>query len=155
MRWPATSTNLMNAALMQVDIVRLSPSSTLGDAVRQLSRWQQRYAVVEQDEQFVGLVCDRDLRLALPSRLPHAEDGAGCVLETTIMSVCLRRPYTAHPNGSAVLSAQFMLHKRLGCLPIVEPDSGRAVGLLTLSDFARVFAAFGMSGAPPALSVGS
>ncbi len=139
---------------MNVDFVRLSPEHSLRDAIEQMSGRRERYAAVISEEAFVGLVCDRDLRLALPSRLRRplgrwsgsADDG--CLIDdTSVMSVCIRRPFTAHPRGSAIASAQFMLHKQVGCLPIVDDASG-LLGLLTLRDFARIFAAFAIGGGP-------
>lgn len=131
---------LTNAALMNVDFVRLSPDSTLRDALHDLGCTGQRYAVVEDDGAFVGLVSDRDLRLALPSRLSTEHDDL--LLDgNTVMSVCLRRPFTAHPRGLAFASAQLMIRKRVGCIPIVDHETSTVLGLLTRHDFTRVFAA--------------
>ena len=137
------SGKLTNAAVMHVDYPRLSPLSTLRDALDQLSQYDDRYAVVETDDRFLGIVSDRDLRLALPSRLQAAAslDNSTILDETSVMAVCIRRPFTAHPRGLAIASAQFMLQKGIGCLPVVD-DEDEILGLITLRDFTRIFAAF-------------
>ena len=128
---------------MHVDFPRISPFASLRDALTELSHDRDRYAVVETEDRFFGLVCDRDLRLALPSRLePQQAQDAALLDDLSVMSVCIRRPFIAPPSGLAIASAQFMLQKRIGCMPIVDESSKAVIGLLSLRDFARVFAAF-------------
>ena len=147
------ASRLTNAALMQVDFVSLSPLDTLRDVIEEMAGRRDRYAVVEWEDRFLGLVCDRDLRLALPSRFeqPGPHPLGDVADETTVMAICIRQPISAHPQGAAIMSAQLMLHKRIGCLPIVCPQSSRVLGLLTLSDFARAFAALSSGPVVPAL----
>lgn len=137
----AIPTQVSNAALMQVDVVRLHPDTTLREALREMVRACARHAVVEDDDgTFVGLVSDRDLRLALPSRLqhPHGLEGRLILDGRRIVEIAIRRPVTAALDGDATESARVMLSRGLGCLPIVR--DGRVHGILTLADFARVFA---------------
>ncbi len=139
--YPATTTQFTNAALMQVDVVRLRPDTTLREALRELVRARARHAIIEDEAgAFVGLVTDRDLRLALPSRLQHPQGLEGQLIldGRRIVEIAIRRPVTATLDGDAAESARVMLTRGLGCLPILR--DGQVHGILTLADFARVFA---------------
>lgn len=134
-------TSLTAAAIMQIDVVRLEPTYTLRDTLYAMTQARARYAVVERGGVFEGLVSDRDVRFALPSRLePSPDDQSHRVLDdTTVDAVRIRRPYFVRPHEQAVAAARLMLRKRVGCLPVVD-QLGHAIGLVTLEDFARVFA---------------
>ena len=140
MRSAGNAKNLTNAALMHVDFLRLSPFCSVDVALKSLAERGDRYAIVETENRLLGLVSDRDLRSAMVGLQPVTAPGDVAVLEdSTVLSVCIRRPFTGHPHGLAIASAQFMLQKRIGCLPIVDVGTQRVLGLLTLRDFTRVF----------------
>lgn len=125
---------------MQADIVRLEPTCTLRETIYAMTQARVRYAVVERDGSFEGLVSDRDVRFALPSRLESAPSSQPDPLldGTTVDAVCIKRPYHVRSTEPAAAAARLMLQKRVGCLPVVEPE-GPALGIVTLEDFARVF----------------
>lgn len=131
---------LTAAALMQVDVVRLEPMCSLRETIYAMTQARSRYAVVEREGVFEGLVSDRDVRFALPSRLGESHPGQPDRLldETMVDAVCIKRPYSVRPTESASAAARLMLQKRVGCLPVVD-HRGHAIGIVTLEDFARVF----------------
>ena len=137
MALPKSMMGLTNAALMRVEVVRLSPFSAYRDAARQMHKSRAQYAVVELRGRLLGLLSERDFA-GLPSAV-HTPADADTADEASVMSICLRDPFTAVPGGSAVLSAQFMLHKGIRCMPVVDEASG-VVGLLILGDLLRSLA---------------
>jgi len=132
--------DLTAAAIMQVDLVRLEPECSLRETIFAMTQARARYAVVEREGAFEGLVSDRDVRFALPSRLGTSNPGHPNRLldETTVDAVCIKRPYFLRPTDPAADAARLMLRKRVGGLPVVDPAE-RAIGIVTLEDFARVF----------------
>jgi len=134
---------LTNAAVMHVDFERLSPFCTLREALQQLTRPFRPYASIEASGRFLGLVFEQDVRRALAARPTRSrgQDDNSMLDKTSIMSVCWRQPYAAHPAGSAIASAQFMLHKQIGCLPVIEHETGTAMGLVTLNELTRTLEA--------------
>ncbi len=133
--------NLSNAAMMETNIIRVSPTTSLREALCEMTRAKTKYAIIEDDGKFVGLLCDRDLRFALPSRLDSSVDiRKDLYMENwRVAQVCIRRPYTVPSGGSAAVSARMMLEKDVGCLPVLN-EAGEVLGILMLRDFARVFA---------------
>lgn len=132
--------DLTAADLMQVDVVRLEPTLTLRETIYAMTQGRVRYALVEAAGAFQGLVSDRDVRFALPSRLGALEPAESDRLldETTVDAVCIRRPFSVAPDDAAADAARLMLQRRIGCLPVVSAD-GSALGMVTLEDFARLF----------------
>jgi CBS domain-containing protein len=132
--------SLTVASIMQVDLVRLAPTYSLRETLYAMTQARARYAVVEREGVFEGLVSDRDVRFALPSRLGASHPGQPHRLldETTVEAVRIKRPFSVRLNDSAAAAARLMLSKRIGCLPVVD-DQGRAIGLVTQEDFTRVF----------------
>ena len=133
-------TGLTAADIMQVDLVRLEPACTLRETIYAMTQARARYAIVEHAGAFEGLVSDRDVRFALPSRLRSEQPGESDHLldETTVDAVCIKRPYSVRPTDPAADAARLMIHRRVGCLPVVDAE-GRAIGMVTLEDFARIF----------------
>lgn len=138
-------TGLTAAAIMQVDVVRLEPAYTLRETLYAMTQARARYAIVERNGVFEGLVSDRDVRFALPSRLGPADAGHPNRLldETAVEAVRIQRPYSVRPTEPATSTARLMLEKRVGCVPVVNHHE-HAIGIVTLEDFARVFV--GLSG---------
>jgi acetoin utilization protein AcuB len=128
------------ADIMQVDLVRLDPTCTLRETIYAMTQARARYAVVEHEGAFAGLVSDRDVRFALPSRLraSNSDEPDRLLDETTVDAVCIKRPYSIGPTDPASEAARLMLQRRVGCLPVVDGEA-QAIGMVTLEDFARVF----------------
>lgn len=129
---------LTNASLMRVDFPTLPPGTSLREALYAMTQARARYALVVDDGELLGLVSDRDLRLAMPSRLQGSSDDPMMDIHT-VETICIRRPFIAHPSGNAIVSARLMLERNIGCLPVVD-EYGSIHGILTRGDFTRVVA---------------
>lgn len=65
--------------IMHRNIHSVTPSTSIGDAIRLLKRHQIRHLPILDGQNLVGLVTDRDLRGASPSSL----DSGGCGISFT------------------------------------------------------------------------
>jgi acetoin utilization protein AcuB len=114
--------------VMTSPAVVIPPDTTLEDAYRVMYEKQIRHLlVVEQtgeQTQLVGVITDRDLRLAT-SALTLSPHLLGC----RVSDVMCRDPLTADPSDPIEDAAFRMRARKIGCLPVME--DGAVVGIIT------------------------
>jgi CBS domain-containing protein len=92
--------------------------------------------VLAELERFVGLVTDRDVKLALPSPLcDGVEDWRGVLDVVPVSQVMSRDLVTIGPEARMEEAVRLLIQHRVGCVPVVE--EGSLVGLLTVTDAMR------------------
>lgn len=129
--------------IMRKKIVTIQPSTTIGEALLLLRANRIRHLPVIENDFLVGIVSDRDLRDALPSRLlTHDDDDT--VLHKPVADIMMKQVITAHPLDFIEDAALQIYEHKIGSLPIVECN--RLVGLLTESDlFSSLIELFGVN----------
>lgn len=110
--------------VMRTPAVSITAATTLEDAYRTMREKHIRHLPILDGTTLVGVVTDRDLRLATSSLAPKAFPADSAV--ATIMS---RAPLTAAPWDPIEDAARVMREKKIGCLPVV--DDGRVIGIIT------------------------
>lgn len=129
--------------IMRKKIVTIQPSTTIGEALLLLRANRIRHLPVIKNDALVGIVSDRDLRDALPSRLlTHDDDDT--VLHKPVADIMNQQVITAHPLEFIEDAALQLYEHKIGSLPIVEGN--RLVGLITESDlFSSLIELFGVN----------
>ncbi|MBG9942404.1 CBS and ACT domain-containing protein [Brevibacillus formosus] len=129
--------------IMRKIIVTIQPSTTIGEALLLLRANRIRHLPVIENDSLVGIVSDRDLRDALPSRLlTHDDDDT--VLHKPVADIMNQQVITAHPLDFIEDAALQLYEHKIGSLPIVEGN--RLVGLITESDlFSSLIELFGVN----------
>lgn len=112
---------------MTRDVVTVPPAATVADALDTLNANSIRHLPVVEGGRVVGILSDRDLRVAITGR---PED-------TSIADVMTRDPFTATPEMTVEEAGRAMVEHAVGCLPVV--DDGELVGVVTKSDLLRAF----------------
>ena len=100
-----------------------------------------RHVPVVKDELLVGIVSERDIRLALDSPVLDPGDSSTRIesLEQLTAGDCMTTaPVTVTPSTSAHEAADMLRLYKFGALPVVE--DGRLVGILTTVDYLKHFA---------------
>ncbi len=110
--------------IMTSPVVSISPDVTLQDAYQTMQEKGIRHLPVVEGARLVGVVTDRDLRLAT-STLAPAPFPSGSKISG---SMC-RAVETADPMDPVEEAARKMRARKIGCLPVV--DDGRLVGIIT------------------------
>ena len=126
---------------MTVNPVTVGPDATLDEALDLLEEFGFRHLPVVEDGAVVGIISDRDLRLAtswLGSRMrlesPVGEEIPGAKRVREIMTHPVHTLPRDELPGTA---AQDMLDRRIGAIPVVE--DGELVGIVTETDLLRAF----------------
>lgn len=122
---------------MQRKPITIKPQETLRAAWELLRQHRIRHLPVVEKGRLVGIVTDRDLRQALPSRAVSLEihefpQLAGMV---RIWEVMTRVLITVSPETSIQEATCLLLKYRIGSLPVVRGE--RLVGIVTNTDLLK------------------
>ncbi len=110
--------------IMRRPAVAVTGDATLRDAYRTMQQHGIRHLPVRDGETLVGVVTDRDLRLAT-----SALAASPLSPDRRVAEVMSRNPETADPGDPVEDAARTMRQKKIGCLPVL--DGGRLVGIIT------------------------
>lgn len=128
--------------LMTEDVVACKPNETLAtlrDVMYQ--RGVRHMPIVDGGGRLIGLISQRDLlrnSLIEQVRVPDTVEDA--ILERLqVRDLMNSQIETVGPDDDIRRAAQLMLENKFSCLPVVD-GRRRVVGILTESDFVRMFA---------------
>jgi len=117
-------------------VVKLKPHDTLDDAVQRCHDWRIRHVPVMRDEELVGIVSDRDIRLALGRQLVAdamaTAKGGDPSPAPRIEQVMTSEVHVIDPREPLSRAVTLMLDKRISSLP-VQMD-GLLMGIITRTD---------------------
>ena len=113
--------------VMKNELTSISPDTKLSDAYQLMQDKNIRHLPIVENQKLVGIITDRDLRLATSKLAKHPFEPAEAV--RSIMSYPVE---TTHPSDPIESAAQLMRELKIGCLPVVEDLS--LVGIVTLTD---------------------
>ena len=126
--------------LMSERLETVSPDAHLHDVLIKMNRAGYRHIPVVTDERLVGIITDRDVRLAVNS--PLIEEGADLTREKVLDEVRVADCMTPEPqcvSSDAPLHqvADLLALNKFGAMPVVE--KGTLVGIITTTDFLNYF----------------
>ncbi len=114
------------------------------DAREAMTKARIRHLLVtEPSGELVGMVTDRDIRLALPSPATTLSvwEMNYLLSKLSVGEIMTKTLITVGPDRDAREAARLLVEHRIGALPVVE--DGRLVGILTETDLLRAFAGSG------------
>jgi len=122
--------------LMHSLVVTLAPGDTLDDAIQRCQDWRIRHIPVLKDEEIVGMVSDRDIRLALGRALvadaQAAARGGSPQAPARVEAIMSREVLGIDPREPLSHAVTAMLDGRVSALP-VQLD-GMLLGIITRTD---------------------
>ncbi len=123
----------------EVTTLKRNDKLSIADDVMRLGRIRH-LPVLDEDEQVVGIVSQRDLfRGALARALGYGEHAQQKLLgQLVVKEVMTNDPMTISPDAPVADAARLMLERKIGALVVIE--DGRLAGILTEADFVRRFA---------------
>ncbi|WP_033543314.1 acetoin utilization AcuB family protein [Planococcus sp. CAU13] len=121
--------------IMKTKVHTLSTRQTVQDVIELFETQKIRHAPVLENDEVVGVVTDRDLKDALPSRFTVSPKGAP--YQKTVDEIMTRNPVIAHPMDSVEEIAMVFYEQQIGCLPIVS--GGKLAGFITETDLLYTF----------------
>jgi len=110
--------------IMRSPAVAIFADTTLEDAYRTMQEKGIRHLPVLEGEKLVGVITDRDLRLATSALAPFPFFPG-----SRVSDVMRPGPLTADPSDPVEDATRIMRERKIGCLPVV--DGGRLIGIVT------------------------
>jgi acetoin utilization protein AcuB len=128
--------------LMSNALEVVSPDAHLHDVLIRMNQAGYRHLPVVADDKLVGIITDRDLRLAVNS--PVVQEGADLKRETVLDEVQVDQCMTPDPqcvssDTPAHEVADLLSLNKFGAMPVV--DEGKLVGMISYIDFLKHYAA--------------
>jgi acetoin utilization protein AcuB len=95
--------------------------------------------VVGNNDHLVGIISDRDCRIALntPSAVRESWRDNALANKLLVRGVMTPAPIIVEPNTPAAEAARLMLVNHIGCLPVMRSET--LVGIITKSDILMAF----------------
>lgn len=110
--------------VMHLNPLTISPSTKLCDAYSLMNEKNIRHLPILKKNKLVGIVTDRDLRLATSKLAKQSFD------PNTLVSEIMSHPVeVTQPSEPVEAATQKMRELKIGCLPVIEEN--RLVGIVT------------------------
>jgi len=111
---------------------------TIRDALGRMVELNIRHLPVLRDNEVVGMVSDRDLRSVTEVSTTLAEVSAGeRLLDRRVVELMASDVITIESAAEVTEAIDLMIETKVGALPVVDPHSGRLVGILSYIDIMR------------------
>ncbi|MCC6905203.1 MAG: CBS domain-containing protein [Anaerolineae bacterium] len=122
------------AEIMTTAPITAEPDMPLGQIIGLMKEHHCRQIPILHSGRLIGIITDRDTRLAMNSPITlHERASDQFVLSQIKAEACMTRdPLTVTPDTPAIEAADLMKTYKFGGLPVVA--EGRLVGIITVSD---------------------
>ncbi len=120
--------------IMTPDPITVTLSTPLAEILKLMKTNACRQIIVANEGKVLGIVTDRDTRLAMNSPfVMHERSQDRALLNTVTAEACMTRdPLTIEASAAAVEAANLLRKHKFGSLPVVR--NGKLVGIVTVSD---------------------
>lgn len=100
----------------------------------------KRVPIVDGDNKLIGIVSDRDIKEASPSKATTLDihELSYLLSELKIKEIMTKNPVTVSPMDTIEQAARIMLEKKLTGLPVVDWEN-KLVGIITEADIFKIF----------------
>ncbi|MEJ5329868.1 MAG: CBS and ACT domain-containing protein [Desulfobaccales bacterium] len=125
---------------MTKDPVTITDDTSMMKAIHLMKQHRFRRLPVMHGGELVGVVTDRDLKEASPSKATTLDvhELYYLLAELQVKDIMTRNPITVREDDTVEHAAQIMLEHTISGLPVVN-DDGRLTGIITQSDVFRAF----------------
>ena len=128
---------------MQTELHTMMPNDLVSIAFERMRVSRIRHLpVISAGLKLVGMLTDRDIRLAGASTAPHlaAHELVGLLEKMTVNSIMTTQVYTVRKDTAVVDAGQLFIDHKFSCLPVVGEDD-RLQGIITVTDLLRAYVA--------------
>jgi acetoin utilization protein AcuB len=125
---------------MSRDVITVTPDTSMMKASKILKeKGIRRLPVVDENGKMVGIVTDRDIKEASPSKATTLDVHELYYLlsEIKIKDIMTKNPFCVNENGTVEKAAVVMREKKVEGLPVVDDDD-KVVGIITETDIFNV-----------------
>jgi len=129
------------AKWMTSKVITVDKNDSLGSALRLMRENRIRRLPVVSGGKLVGIVSDRDLKGALPSRATSLDvwELHGLIDRLKVADIMTKNVVTTTPDATIERVAQVMMEKKIEGIPVLDAK-GSLVGIVTEGDVFRALA---------------
>jgi len=131
---------MLVANWMTKDVVTISPDRSMMKASKVMKdKSISRVPVVDEDGKIVGIISDRDIKDASPSKATTLDMHELYYLlsEIKIQDIMTKKPMTIRSDETVEKAAVLMLEGNFGGLPVID-ENDKVVGIITDTDIFKV-----------------
>jgi acetoin utilization protein AcuB len=127
---------------MLTNVITIHKDETVVTAFERMRKHRIRHLPVVAENRLVGILSDRDIKLALipDESTGGRERGYYLVETTTVAEIMTSNPITVTPQTPIEEAAKLIQRYKIGGLPVIENDE--LVGIITETDLLEVFIEF-------------
>jgi len=120
---------------MSKRVITVEESDSLSVAINTMKRNKIRHLPVLNNEKLVGIVTDRDIKRASPSKVTSLDiwEVHYLMSKINVKDVMVRNPYTVYPEATIEKAALIMDKNRIGSLPVLDTENN-LIGILSIHD---------------------
>lgn len=120
--------------IMTRDPVVASPTTPVADVVEVFAGEGFRHLpVVDDDDELVGVVSDRDVRVFSVAQLLVDGGTAKARMRMPVVEIMTGAPLSVEPDDDVDDVIDLMVENKVGAVPVVDPD-GKVVGIISTID---------------------
>jgi acetoin utilization protein AcuB len=127
---------------MTAAVITIDPDADIVETKEKMEQHHVRHLpVVDDKNRLIGIVSDRDIRSALPSRLKRNQNeaqGYGELSGYNVKDIMSRNPTTVSPSDTIQDALLLIQRQRVGALPVIDAD-GILKGIISVRDLLRGF----------------
>jgi acetoin utilization protein AcuB len=143
-RAPHTLSSLRVEDMMTPNPVTVDITSTVQDAADLMVAADVRHLPAVKHGTLVGMISDRDLRgymLPRPEKILHADEDRARMAAS--VSVVMRVDViTVRPDTPVAALLDILLKEKIGAAPVLAPDTGELIGMVSYIDVLRAMRPF-------------
>jgi CBS domain-containing protein len=132
-------------AALDINRPRVDRTVPLRNVLRLMGKYSAQHALVFDGADFLGIVSERDIRLALPSRFADPNQQQASMLMLTAGDVCQSRPPTIDAGAPLADAGELLIKSGIDAIVVTAQDDfarqARVVGVLSTRDIVRVWLA--------------
>ncbi len=124
---------------MTTDVITVLPETSMMKACTLLREHKfRRLPVVDESGRLVGIVTDRDIKAASPSKATALDvhELNYLLSEIRIADIMTQNPFTVQSHDTIQTASSIMLERKFEGLPVVD-ENGRLIGIITETDLFR------------------
>ena len=128
-------------AIMTRGLISAAPTTTVREAIRLLEDSEIRHLPILDEERFLGIVSDRDLRefrIPLMVEIDHFDPEESLrvnkALDTELSTIMNANTITVDSNEDIDAVIGVMLEYKVGAVPVIERHTDELVGIVSYID---------------------
>ena len=124
---------------MTRDVITVGANESMNDAIYTLEENRIRLLPVIENGQLTGIISDRDLKQATPSkeRIRDMDEFVELIAKIRVRDIMTKNPHVTSPDHTIEEAAAILVNERISGLPVLDKDN-QLVGIITRTDIFKM-----------------